>query len=579
MLVDEGLIPHKVLNGKISQKTTREAYSVLGPATVSRIMDRLFELDQKFEHARPMIGEAEREEFQRLSDAMLASRQTSFFSAMKVRARTDQPRQIQLMADLFARHGRKYVTDSPDIVDKERDELVVIVLDWIEVMLTSPDANRHQFADVARAAERLGDSRFVPGLQKMLERDFSEWAKAREAYFKAKSRGPLTSDESASYVLQYRRAFAAIGGSEVCDLMKQYLPSEQFGFDAACALVDIWRRENPSGKESQFGIGRDFSEVKERWRRKQDAEYEMLTCDSAEAIFAVVEEFGTPGSSDTAQRHALRLAALALSIPHGSKREVVDRLLALPQPSSLKQVLLRSVASSGEVLPADVLLIGVKELLEIAENQPWRLGADNYVLMEWIELFAFSDRPLAVLEALELLHDRLREPLQLRRLIIALSDSPNEDVVEVLLALEKQNQKLLDGPDWWRALGDIETEEASHAILNIVCERHMGDMHREISGWELSETLAKSASKFPAFRDEAICRYQGYECMLGTGRTRKLLLPRPLMDTIILALVHSYTPRKVGLMMEGSLRLSEVSQLIGNLWKGSLTSSMYLVRP
>ena len=265
----------------------------------------------------------------------------------------------------------------------------------------------------------------------------------------------------------------------------------------------------------------------------------MPTCDSAEAIFAVVEEFGTPESSDTALRHALRLAALALSIPHGSKREVVDRLLALPQPSSLKQVLLRSVAISGEVLPADVLLIGVKELLEIAENQPRRLGADNYILMEWIELLAFSERPLAVLEALELLPDRLREHWQLRRLFIALSDSPSEDVVDVLLALEKQNPKLLDSPDWWRALGDIGTEEASHAILNIVCERSIGDMPQGIDGWQISEILGELASKFPAFRDEAICRYQGMnECWARD--VLKTALAKAADGTIILALVHSY---------------------------------------
>ena len=38
--------------------------------------------------------EAERKEFKRLSDAILASRQESFFSALKDRARTDHPKTI-----------------------------------------------------------------------------------------------------------------------------------------------------------------------------------------------------------------------------------------------------------------------------------------------------------------------------------------------------------------------------------------------------------------------------------------------------------------------------------------------------
>ena len=375
------------------------------------------------------------------------------------------------MADLFVQHGRKYDTDSLEIVGKERDELVVIVLNWINVMLTSPDANRHQFADVARAAECLADSRFVPGLKKMLERDLSAQAREQEEYLNAEPNSHLRSKMRCNYSLQYRRAFSAIGGSKVCDLMKQYMSNQEFGFDAACVLVEVWKREHPSGKENQFGVGRDFSEVKESWKRRRETKHEMPTCDSAEAIFAAAEGFGAPESSDTAQQYALRLAAVALSIPHGSKREVVDRLLALPQPPCLKRGLLRSAAITGEVLPSSVLLAGVKEFLEMNKNQLWRLHSDNYELMEWIELFAFSDRLSAVLEVLELLPDQLRELWQLHGLFVALSNSLSEDVVDVLLALEKQDPKLLNGPDWWRALSNIGTEEASHAILEVICER------------------------------------------------------------------------------------------------------------
>ena len=537
--VDEGPIPQMVYEGKIPEKSAREAYSVLGPAAVGRLMDRVLELNQELEDGKPPTREAEREEFNRLSDAILASRQSSFFIAMKVRARTDRPRDIQLMADLFAQHGRKYGTDSPDIIGKERDELVVMVLDWINVMLTSPDANRHQFVNVVRVADRLGDSRFVPGLKKMLERDLSDQAHEQEEYLKAEPNSHLRFKVRCNYTLQYRRAFAAIGGSEVCDLMKQFLLSEQFGFDAACVLVDVWKRENSSAKESHIGFGRDFSGVKKRRKQREESAHEIPTCDSAEAIFAVAEEYGAPEGSDTAQQYALRLAAVALSIPHGSKREVVDRLLALPQPSSLKQVLLRSAAIVGEVLPASVLLAGVKEFLEMNKNQLWRLHSDNYELMEWIELFAFSDRLSAVLEALELLPDQLRELWQLHGLFVALSNSPKEDVVDVLLALEKQDPKLLNGPDWWRALSNIGTEEASHAILEVICERSTDCIPQGIDGWQISEILGELASEFSAFRDVMICRYQGMSACWARD-VLETAFTKAADEKIILAMVHNY---------------------------------------
>lgn len=538
--VDDGPIVDAVADNTVPQRNAQAAYSVLGPIAVGRFMDQLFHLGQRFERPGYSIGEEERKEYQRLCDVISGSRIGSFVDAISDRAVTDQPRRIRLMADLCASHGRPVNGGSLDVSQEQRDQLVLIIVRWMDVVLTSPDANRHQFSHVACAAERLGDLQFVPRLKKMLERDLSDWTRAREEHAKAKRGGIMTSDVTHSYTLQYRRAFTAIGGSEVFSLMKEYLPNNQFGLDAACVLVDIWRRENPSGQERQFGLWHDFSDVKAHRKRRQDGK-EPPTCNFSEAIFDVVQELGTPEHSDAVQRHALGLAAVGLGIPHGSKRTIIDRLLALPQPYAVKRGLLTAAAIAGEVLPAEVLLAGTNELLDAARSEIWRLDQNSGELMRWIELFAFADRPEAALEALELAPDHLRHPWQLRRLLSSLANSPSDGTMGVILALAERDPRFLDEHEWWSAFTQVgtATEESSNTALDIVCKLNVNGRAKGTDAWQLSESLAEAADRFPAFRNAMVARYE----RIGVGWSRDVLesaVAKVADESIIPVLVRSY---------------------------------------
>ena len=532
--IDEGPIVDMIVDGQLSERAAREACSVLGPVAVGRLIDRFLDLGQELERKRRSVGDAVREEFWRMRNAIRASRQASLFRALMERSATDQPKRIQSIASLLAQHGGPDNRGPLEIGPEDRDALVSMLLHWIEVMLTSPDANRHQFADVADVAGRLGDPRFVPGVQAMLARDLSDRARAREEYSRAKHKGPIPPDVVNSYTFQYRRAFAAIGGQEVAALMKRYLFDPQFCIEAACVLVDMWRRENPPSTERQFMLGHEFSKVKERRKRRLDSEDMLATCDSSEAIFAVVQALGTAESDEGAQRHALKLAEIGLGMPHGSKRTVIERLLALPQPSSSKCGLLRAMAIAGEVLPTDVLLGEIKVLLDNSEEEPWRLDPDRGELMEWLELFAFSNQPIAVLETLERVPD-----YGLSRLLSALSYSPSEDAVDVLVELARRRPRMLADYDWWYALVKIDTEESFLAFLNAVCESNMDSGRQGMSPWQLSGALAGMTTRFPAVRNAMTDCYE----RLNAGGSRDIIeaaLAEIADEEIVLALFRRY---------------------------------------
>jgi hypothetical protein len=195
----------------------------------------------------------------------------SFLTALLERAGSDQLSRIQLMADLLAWHLRQD-EEQPETVGEEfRRALVRAVGRWIEVMLNSQQANRHQFARVVNAIARFPDPQFVPGLKRMLERDLADWTRAREEHARSRGGSPLSPDVTHMYTLDYQRAFAAIGGDEVISLLRRYLPDLRFGTNAAGALFEMWNRQHPSAKTPHFASRHDYSRAKALRKQRRDA--------------------------------------------------------------------------------------------------------------------------------------------------------------------------------------------------------------------------------------------------------------------------------------------------------------------
>ena len=107
----------------------------------------------------------------------------------------------------------------------------------------------------------------------MLTEDLTRWRKTREEFLASLKRGVcLNTDAQMCYRLQYSRAFAAIGGDAVAELMKSYLPDfgfYGFGVDAAGVLKEIWERQQQKTTERPFASWPDFSGVKARRIERQ----------------------------------------------------------------------------------------------------------------------------------------------------------------------------------------------------------------------------------------------------------------------------------------------------------------------
>lgn len=539
-VVDKGPIVDRVMQSHGYEKIAETAASIVGPETVGKLIDRLIALNEKLRSSQGRVDEATSEEYREFERWVSRTRLTSFIKSMLSRSATTEPGEIALLADLIARHGNGEQA-GPLQLDRELyDQMIAVVGRWAEILLTSSAANRPQLAHVAQAIGRLAASELVPTLERLLSQDLARWRRAREAYTAAHARGAhIDPDAYTSWTLWYRRAFASIGNDQVVELMKTYLPDKDFGVEAGYVLKAIWERQHDSPKDNRLQFWPNFSEVKARRMEHQGQGTGRESSVLAEAIVAVVNDLVRPDAGDNAHRHALQLAKIAFSMPYGNKTEVIDSLLQLPRPLAEKQGLLTVLVLAGEVIRADMVLDGIKTLLEEAKTKQWLLDLNRGELEAWLDLLPFSDRPVATLDALELLEPNLRQPWRLRRLLSALGHALSPEAEHVLDLLPQKDARFLSEHDWLAAFDKRGTVSAARMLLELICEGAFAGAKGGLDTWTLSQKLASVMRAHPDFRTEICQRHERLPTSPGKAILEHAIAEDPDADSVLI-LVRSY---------------------------------------
>lgn len=543
IVVDEGPIVEHVIHANVTDRVAEAALGVIGPGTIGTLIDTLIVIDRRWRSAQGHTDEASREQYHRLVQWICDTKLVPFVQALLDRSTTVEPREIALLADLVTKHGHD-AHETPLPLEGERYERMIAVIGhWAEILLVSPTATRAQLANVASAIGRLAAPQLTRALQRLLAEDLSRWRQAYDEFSAALKRGAyIQSDAQTSWTLQYRRAFAAIGDNQVVEIMKTYLPDSGycgFGFDAARVLRDIWHRVHNPPKEKLLALGPDFSDVRNRRTARQNGDFDRESSPFAEAIFAVVDDLIKPGSNDDDNRHALRLAKIAFSMPYGNKKDVIDRLLQLPTPVRVKQELLTVLVLAGEIIRADMILEGIRSVIEDAKARTWLLHENYWELERWLELLPFSDRPERTLDGLELLESNLRQPWRLRRLLSALGYAPSPEAEHVLTSLPQRDASFLSEHDWLNAVERRGAISTARNFLDLVCGDTFVRGSRGRDTRTLSEKLANMMCTHPEFRSEV---YQRYESLPSDGRKAILeqaIAEAPDADGVLL-LIGSY---------------------------------------
>ena len=566
--VDDGPVVEAARNGIATDQINAAALALVGPAPIGKLIDELLALDDQLDLAK-QVDDVFRKRYWGTLGAIKATRFEAFLPAFVQRCSTKNPRHIRLLADLLTRHGRDLSDEREELNTSALAVLVPIVKGWVQLMLTSPDANRHQMSEVAGVIARLKTPELVDDLKLMVDSDLAQWARAREEFSKNPvRRGPMSPDVTHRYNLQYRQAFIAIGDARVVAHMEECLANPPFRVDAACALLNIWTERNPVERDDKKGFPawNDFGEVKQKRALLQAQGENAATSDFAERIFSASKSL-IGGSADE-QRDAIAMATAGFGLPHGDKHQHLEQLLALPLPYSTKLSLLTSAAKAGVILPAAALLTGLHELLEQGKKDTWRLDDNRGELMGWVELFAFSDDPKTVLRALEMLPKKAYGEWRLERLLTALSRSPHSDALSVLLELAVLSPKLYGQHDWLNAILRLDTDAAVTAVFELLCSGCLAPHHRD--SHRLSTHIAEGVQKYTSLKTHVLQKLD----TLPPGPAKEILL-RSLAEAadveISFALVHAYAKddRKYDGLLGKALKKAAVHERPAKEWRGA----------
>ena len=511
VVIDDGPIADRVLQHSGEGRKADAAVSIVGPATVGKLIDRTFAVYARRRANCGRFDKALRDEYHTLLDCISGTKTEVFIQAILERGDTEQPEEISILADLMSRHGSSVEGGPLGFDSAVHERATATVQRWANILLASPDATREQFADIARVAERLESPALVPVLRELLSEELTRRKRALEEMADARIKGiHIENDALVCYTLQYRRAFAAIGDEQTIRLMKDYLPHPDFGIDAAQVLESVWMKSQHA--EDEGAILRswpDFSVVPENHSQRQSgAGGETHTF--VNEILAVVDDLIKPGTEDAGYKHALRLSVVAFSMPYNDKADTIASLLELPVRAADKRDLLTVLVLSGEAISSEIVVSGIDELLEEAKTNPWLLDdREGWRLRKWLRLLPFTGRPASILDVLDRVEDFQIEPWNLRDLLSALSYTPSAEAETILAELAKRNARFLSDYHWIAALTRRNTLTAGSLFLDLICNEPFSETRVRLESMDFGRQVSIFIVSNDQFRRDVYDRYPG----------------------------------------------------------------------
>lgn len=568
--VDDGPMVDRLLNIDKRDRIADASIRIVGRRTVGAMVAELVGQLRSFKAMGNAATEEASERYHSLLRLISRSGPEAFFEAILDQSDQDDPDAVALLATLVAQHGDPRTGDQFTLQEPQYTRLVETIVQWSEALLNSDLAGRGHLVEVARAMERVAAAEFVQPLHKLLEEDLRRWRLARDEMAKARTGAvQVFTDANVSWTLQYQRAFAAIGNDEVAGLMKSYLRDTEFGLEAATVLKAIWDRKHPSPAAKPRFVWRDFSKVRDHRQNREEGK-ELAASSFVEAIIPAINGYLDSNLEGDADSRALRLAAVAFSMPYRDHRDTIGRLLSLSEPLGPKKELLTVLVQAGEVLSASTILDGIKAVFEEGKSHPWLLDPNNGALDGWLDLLPFSDRPLATLEAIDLVRPVLRQPWQLRGLLNALGYAPSSEAETILEALIRSNLGFIGEYDWLNAVAQRRTIHSGRMILNIASDGTLDKVNAHFDSRLLSDILCSSIALHPEFRSEVYSKYKGLMAGRGNGFLASTIAGCADAAGVLL-LIHAYAKleKQFDYTLESAIRKVAISERPSVQWTGA----------
>lgn len=441
------------------------AATVLGPRSVSTLLDELFEMEPR----RKQDGAWDRtvtDVFYNLLRRLAMARPEALLEAIQPRSAHVSTGQMELMADLLVRCRGLRSNHSRNFSQPVQDQIAALVCEWGDAMLAAGDAGRGQTAVLAQLAECAPAAQWLSVLQRLLDDNLQRYREFRmQAQTQGWRPGIATTEARWPHTFEYARALAALDDPAARQLLFSYLGDRHFGEEAAGVLVQNWCRTHEPQRTGIQHFGRpNFSLVARR--RAELKASPTRSCEEANAVFAVIRDLLSDAPQESLKdRHALAvgLGLHAARLPHGPWCELETQMLGIT-PHRARGKLMLHLALSGSTLPLEEVAKGIVETIAAAKGNNWHLlQQDAFEIREWLQLLPLTDRPLKALELLSTLPAELQTPHSLRDLLQASEGLGAEEGAQLVFRLAELFPAFLDDHDWLTTLMRLATLDVGTA--------------------------------------------------------------------------------------------------------------------
>jgi hypothetical protein len=504
-VTDEGPIASAILDASRDDRHANAISVMAGQKTVGALVDKFLACAAALKTARN--DHALSDEYHRLRSRIAGTRAASFVVALMARADTDDLHVITSLGSLVSSHGG---TDSRKAVlpvdPSLKLELMRILRNWVEVAVSSPISDRYQLNEVSNAIARFGFRELIPELKRLLDEDLARLKTARDAM---------------RYGNQYREAFSRVGGNEAAAAATKYLEDRAFGFDAALILKAISDKELNVAEPSFNRPWPCFDEVTTARADRALSPKPPPANAFAVPIFEAINRLAKPETDKEGQLLAIKLARIALSMPHSDQDALIARVMALPQPPKAKCELFTAMTLNGQVLDAAVIMQGVDEWLEETANDAWHKKQNTWEIEPWLELLPFTNRPEAVIEGLEKVKAFYGRDYAQRweRVLNAVAAVPGDQGKALLASLARAHKDIAGNFEWMKAILGRNSPAAVRLYIDLVTGGVFESGSHSFEAWHTGRELAPYVQKFPQLKAELKREYES----VGTGSTHAML--------------------------------------------------------
>lgn len=486
---DDGPVSDILSAQDLASEKAKNAARIAGPKLVKHLCNRYLAASANFANGG-LRTEVAHAPVRTLEDVIVNTRASVFFSVASTYTSRTSEANIGRLSSLIVRHGRDGNGSTIELPQMVRADAVGALNKWAEKLLRSRSATRHQLNEVASAMHRVPDPTQAGLLDRMLDMDLRKYRAARAAYARDRSNEAAKQEGTMSYTWTYRDALARIGTPEVATILASLLLDDLFGADAAIALLMMSSKAAGSVDDKPaFRQWPDFEmALANRAARSADP---AATTEYAESIFEAVRTLLDKGDA-TLLHQAASMASTAVLMPHGEKSELLRRLLESPLHPRPRKELVTKMLVGGEELKAEDIRAGLDQLIEASKTESWLLGDDLGSVVAWLELFAFSDNPHALIEALDMLPRAMPERVaraqrRLRDLLRGIKAMPGGDAIPLLKDLVDRDPTLVDAHELYSAIARrIGDPGAFDFLLDLAAKAKRG---MDVAGYNYPEQI------------------------------------------------------------------------------------------